>query len=241
MADVMRIPQDTPVRHLLVGTPLQLAIPFAKTDVHCQVLLLGWKEGVYLITELPTRDDEPLEVSPGMPCMVRYTFAGKMVGYRGEVRASQLTPEALLFLTFPTRIEHLVLRKHPRVPLRLGASVRPIEQGGLARGKPASAAGLLQDLGPAGCRVEFTGVGPMLCEGNVVLLDFELPGLGRVTNLTGVVKHLRSEPTRVLAGIEFLFHRTEYIEFRGWGGTVRKAIERFVAQRHAPWNVGEDI
>jgi hypothetical protein len=26
----------------------------------------------------------------------------------------------------------------------------------------------------------------------------------------------------------------EYIEFRGWGGTVQRAIEHYVSQRHGP-------
>jgi hypothetical protein len=67
-----------------------------------------------------------------------------------------------------------------------------------------------------------------------VRLEFELPGLGRVTNLTGVVKNTTRQPGRRTTGIEFRFQQMEYIEFRGWGGTVQRAIEHYVSQRHGP-------
>lgn len=242
MADVMRVTQDTPARLLVVGSTLHLTMPGPKGDVHCRTTLLGWKEGDYLISDLPD-EEEGLEVVAGMPCMVRYRLSGKMLGYRSEIRGTQLTPEPLLFLSFPPHIEQILLRKYPRVPLNQRVSLVPRQESGEAgsRAPRTAVAGVLQDLGAIGGRVELIEASPALEEGATVMLNFELPGLGQIMNLAGVVKHVHVEEVRFVVGIEFQFHKAEYIEFRGWGGTVKKAIEQFVAQRHVPWSAGEEV
>lgn len=34
-----------------------------------------------------------------------------------------------------------------------------------------------------------------------------------------------------MIGVEFRFNQMEYIEYRGWGGTVQNAIEQCVQQK----------
>jgi hypothetical protein len=62
-------------------------------------------------------------------------------------------------------------------------------------------------------------------------LEFELPGLGHITNLTGVVKNSDVRHGNEIVGIKFRFNELEYIEYRGWGGSVRNAIEQCVFQK----------
>ncbi len=35
-----------------------------------------------------------------------------------------------------------------------------------------------------------------------------------------------------MVGIEFRFNELEYIEYRGWGGSVRNAIEQWTTQKN---------
>ncbi len=70
-----------------------------------------------------------------------------------------------------------------------------------------------------------------LRSGSTVRLEFELPGLGHITNLTGVVKNVDTGHGNETVGIEFRFDEMEYIEYRGWGGSVRQAIEQCVFQK----------
>lgn len=67
--------------------------------------------------------------------------------------------------------------------------------------------------------------------GSTVRLEFELPGLGHITNLTGVVKSVDVRNGSESIGLEFRFNEMEYIEYRGWGGSVRQAIEQWTIQK----------
>jgi hypothetical protein len=62
-------------------------------------------------------------------------------------------------------------------------------------------------------------------------MEFELAGLGHVTNLTGIVKTADAREGTSSLGIEFRFQEMEYIEYRGWGGSVRQAIEQWTTQK----------
>jgi hypothetical protein len=67
--------------------------------------------------------------------------------------------------------------------------------------------------------------------GVTVRMEFELPGLGHITNLTGIVKNADGRDGNEIIGIEFRFNKLEYIEYRGWGGSVLKAIEQWTTQK----------
>jgi hypothetical protein len=67
--------------------------------------------------------------------------------------------------------------------------------------------------------------------GATVYLEFELIGIGHVTQLAGVIKSIAERDGALSLGIEFRFNGKEAIEYRGWGGSVQKAIEYSVMQR----------
>lgn len=69
--------------------------------------------------------------------------------------------------------------------------------------------------------------------GSTVRLEFELPGLGHITNLTGVVKNVDVGYGAETVGVEFRFNEMEYIEYRGWGGSVKNAIEQWALGKSA--------
>lgn len=230
---------EAPTSLLTVGVLLQYTIPSDRQDLQTCATLLGWKEGEFVISGLPYQEGQPVDCRPGHPCVVRYIHEGKVVGYRSEIRGGQLSPEPLLFLSFPDRIEEILLRKHPRIPLHQPIMIRSEALPGAASApfQEPPVVGVLQDLSIAGCRAALTGSARWVRPGAAVRLEFELPGIGHVTNLSGLVKNLSGSAVRPLIGLEFQFYRTEYIEFRGWGGTVQKAIEQFVVQRHGPADV----
>jgi hypothetical protein len=93
------------------------------------------------------------------------------------------------------------------------------------------AGGLVKDVSLGGCRVALAKTPSWIRPGVALRLEFELPGLGHVTNLTGVVKNSDSRDGTDIIGIEFQFDGLEFIEYRGWGGSVRTAIEQWTAQK----------
>ncbi|MBH0206582.1 MAG: hypothetical protein HP498_12375, partial [Nitrospira sp.] len=47
------------------------------------------------------------------------------------------------------------------------------------------------------------------------------------------VKNTEGGDDANVIGIEFQFDRLEFIEYRGWGGSVRDAIEQWTGQKSA--------
>lgn len=216
---------DSPTRFLSVGLMLQYVIQLGMDNLECSATLLGWKDETFLISELPYAKGRGIQLKPHVPCVVHYLLDGNMIGYRTAIRSVQLEPEPLLFLQFPVRIEQIILRKSPRVVLNQPVLLAQMENQGVRIN------GLMKDLSIAGCRVEVPGFMPNVALAGAVQLHFTLPGIGRISHLTGLIKNMAQYPDKLVLGLEFQFQQMEFIEFYGWGETVKKAIERFVAQR----------
>lgn len=217
---------------LRVGLSLQLTIESAQGTVQSSATLLGWKDGSWLICEWPFQFGQAIACEPGTRCLVRYIMAGKLIGYKSEVRFTQTSPIPILYLAFPQAVEEVHLRKHVRVPGNEQLLVMQVDQVGSLDSKGDSAmVGLLQDLSVAGCRGEFLQPCPRVPQGSTVHLEFELVGIGYVSHLTGVIKTVAEQETVEAVGIEFRFDGKESIEYRGWGGSVQKAIQQAVLQK----------
>jgi hypothetical protein len=229
-------PEPIPVHSsaFVVGVPLQLVIGSGQDKVNCGSTLLGWKERAWLICEWPFHFGQAVSCETGTHCLVRAMVAGRLVAYQTEVRMVQMSPLPLLYLAFPRRIEEIHLRKDARVP-----SNEPLllMQGGhgdailALRNGSAPIGGLLQDVSLSGCRIILQRPRTDVVLGATVYLEFELIGIGHVTHLAGVIKNIAEREGALSLGIEFRFNGKEAIEYRGWGGSVQKAIEYSVMQR----------
>ena len=222
---------------LAVGLPLQLVIGSDHDKVNCGSTLLGWKAQAWLICEWPFHFGQAVPCETGTHCLVRAMVAGKLVAYQSEVRMAQMSPLPLLYLAFPKRIEEIHLRKEVRV-----ASNEPLllmqGQGDVRLALPNRSApigGLLQDLSLSGCRIVVQRQRTNVALGATVYLEFELIGIGHVTHLAGSIKNIAERDGALSIGIEFRFNGKEAIEYRGWGGSVQKAIEYSVMQRQTEW------
>lgn len=223
---------------LAVGLPLQLVIGSDQDTVNCGSTLLGWKAQAWLICEWPFHFGQAVSCETGTPCLVRAMVAGKLVAYQSEVRMTQMSPLPLLYLAFPKRIEEIHLRKEVRVasnePLLLVQGVQVDVRLALANGS-APIGGLLQDLSLSGCRIVVQRQRTDLTLGATIYLEFELIGIGHITHLAGSIKNIAERDGALSIGIEFRFNGKEAIEYRGWGGSVQKAIEYSVMQRQTEW------
>ncbi|OQW35780.1 MAG: hypothetical protein A4E19_16150 [Nitrospira sp. SG-bin1] len=219
---------------LSVGLPLKLSLLLEQQKVMYGTTLLGWKDHAWIVCEWPLQLGHDQLITGGTPCTVSYLHDGKLVGYRSEIRDFMTSPVPLLFVAYPKAVEEMHLRKHLRVPTN-----EPIL---LMRADHESASdsvlptsnyfgGLLKDLSGGGCSVALVRRPAWLCPGATVRLEFELPGLGHITNLTGMVKNADTRDGSEMIGLEFRFNELEYIEYRGWGGSVRQAVEQCVFQR----------
>lgn len=223
---------------LVVGLPLQLVIGSDHDTVNCGSTLLGWKVKAWLICEWPFHFGQAVPCETGTLCLVRSMVAGKLVAYHSEVRMTQTSPLPLLYLAFPRRVEEIHLRKEARV-----ASNEPSL---LVQGLPENATlalsngsvpigGVIQDFSASGCRIIVQRSRADVVLGATIYLEFELIGIGHVTRLAGSIKSIAERDGALSLGIEFHFNGKETIEYRGWGGSVQKAIEYAVMQRQTEW------
>lgn len=219
---------------LSVGLPLKMSFTLDRHKIVYGSTLLGWKDRAWLVCEWPIQLGHDRQIAAGTACTVSYLHDGKLVGYRSEIRDLITAPVPLLFVAYPKSVEEMHLRKHLRV-----SANEPTLLMRAAHDNPSGSAlptsdyfgGLLKDLSEAGCSVVLAQRPAWLRPGAAVRLEFELPGLGHITNLTGIVKNADSRDGSEMIGIEFRFNELEYIEYRGWGGSVRNAIEQCVFQR----------
>lgn len=223
---------------LAVGLPLQLVIGSDHDKVNCGATLLGWKARAWLICEWPFHFGQPVPCQTGTHCLVRAMVAGKLVAYQSEVCMTQMSPLPLLYLAFPMRIEEIHLRKEVRVvtnePLLLAHGIQGDVRFALPNGS-APIGGLIQDLSLSGCRIIAQRQRAHVTLGATIFLEFELIGIGHVTHLAGLIKNIAERDDALSIGIEFRFNGKEAIEYRGWGGSVQKAIEYSVMQRQTEW------
>jgi c-di-GMP-binding flagellar brake protein YcgR len=220
---------------LSVGLPLKISFAVGQQKVMYGSTLLGWKDHGWLICEWPLQLGHDRQLEAGTPCTVSYLHEGKLVGYRSEIRDRISSPVPLLFMAYPKTVEEMHLRKHVRVsssePILL---MRRTDRGHSSEASlPTSDyfGGLLKDLSKGGCSVVLAQRPAWLCPDSLLRLEFELPGLGHITNLTGVVKNSDLSHGGDMVGIEFRFNELEYIEYRGWGGSARQAIEQWTLQK----------
>ena len=226
--------QPSPTSFLTVGLSLKLSLTLNGQKGMYGSTLLGWKDYAWLVCEWPLQVGHGADIARGTPCTVSYLHDGKLVGYRTEVREMLASPVPLLFIAFPQSVEEMHLRKHTRVsscePIVLERADGESRDGsGLAAHRIVG--GLLQDLSLGGCSVMVPQVPAWMKQGTILRMEFELAGLGHVTNLTGVVKSADRQQAGSLLGLEFRFQEMEYIEYRGWGGSVQQAIEQWTAQK----------
>jgi hypothetical protein len=220
---------------LSVGLSLKISFTLDQQKVTYGTTLLGWKEHAWLVCEWPLQLSHAQQISSGTSCTVSYFHDGRLVGCRSEIREVIILPVPLVFVAYPKAVEEMHLRKHLRVPANEPILLMRADQGGISKSVlPADdyRGGLLQDLSESGCSVVLMQRPTWLRPGATVRMEFELPGLGHITNLTGIVKNIDMREGSEMIGIEFRFNKLEYIEYRGWGGSVRQAVEQCISQRY---------
>jgi len=219
---------------LSVGLPLKISFSRGQQKVMYGTTLLGWKSHAWLVCEWPLQLGYDQPMAGGTPCTVSYFHEGKLVGYRSEIRDVIISPVPLLFVAYPKAVEEIHLRKHIRVPADGPILLMRAGHGASESVLPTGDyfGGLLQDLSESGCSVVLVQRPAWLGPGATVRLEFELPGLGHITNLSGIVKNIDMRNGSEKIGIEFRFNKLEYIEYRGWGGSVRQALEQCIYRRY---------
>ena len=223
-----------PSSFLAVGLSFQLSLSQDETRAQYGSSFLGWKKRSWMVCEWPFHLGQPVPCSPGSICLLRYVYDGKMIGYRSEVLSTHMQPFPFILLAFPSSIDEVAIRKHGRVSAHEPILLSRVDEGMTAPHSeaPARIGGLLMDLSASGCAVLLRRPVQDFLPGMVMRVEFEIVGTGHVNNLTGVIRNVSMQADGTLLGLEFRFDGKETIEYRGWGGSVQKALESFMLQKH---------
>jgi c-di-GMP-binding flagellar brake protein YcgR len=111
---------------LQVGAAVQLQLPDSETRYYCKVV--GFVKGKTILVTNPVVDDKLIFLREGMSVIVR-VFNGKdAYGFSASVLKACTLPVAYLHLSFPRRIEGVVVRRSDRLDVKLIASVQPLRE-----------------------------------------------------------------------------------------------------------------
>ncbi|MCS6319425.1 MAG: flagellar brake protein [Nitrospira sp.] len=223
-----------PTSFLAVGLSVQLSLSEDQSQAQYGSSILGWGDRQWILCEWPFHLGQPIPCSVGMSCRLRYIYDGKLIGYRTEVLNTQMQPFPFLLLAFPSTLDEVPLRKHGRVLAQEPIVLTPVTNDRTsAQAEPLTRIGaLLMDLSAAGCAVLLQRPAREFFMGMLVRVEFEIVGTGHVNNLTGVIRNVSIQADGTQLGLEFRFDGQETIEYRGWGGSVQKALESVVLRKH---------
>lgn len=217
---------------LAVGPSLQMQLPTVDNRGQYGSSLLGWREGAWLMCEWPYQLGQPVPCQAGTVCIVRYMHQGRMVGFRSEVISTHQAPFPFLLLSYPANRDEVALRKHCRIATNEPLVLTRVHDGlPTPRSEtPDRIGGLLRDLSAAGCCISLQRPAQDFFPGMCIRMEFEVVGIGHVSNLAGMVRSIAPAGDVTELGVEFRFDGKESIEYRGWGASVQKTLEQWTSR-----------
>ena len=215
LQDAESVPVSTD--YFRVGTPVQLTVSMKGQMRSAYSVLLGFRSGRFLLVELPSVEGRALVITQSSPVRVRYLLDGRLLGFSCESLKVQFTPEKLIFLNYPSRVDQLALRKHERVRVSLPTLVRIGDD-------PTQFSAETRDLSVSGCGLSVESGAPPVKKGMRLTIYFKPPGetsLFKARAWTRVVK--KQKDGGLWLGSEF--------DFRPGEEETKLMVERTVLAR----------
>ena len=174
-----------------IGMELFVEFQFKGGKEKVKTKLVGYSNGEFLIIKTPRIQGVSISNAKGLNALVvRYLHDGSVFGFQATLLRLIGPPFYVCFLSFPTKIEEISLRRNPRI-----AVVIPFEWDGKGdetdRILDLSANGSLLHLSKS---VEY---------GDTINISFVLPDGMAVTDLKCTIRRIEASSDRVLAGVEF--------------------------------------
>ncbi len=156
---------------------------------------VGIEEDKYVILRAPSvRDHLHLE----KPVTVRYLHKGQVRGFRSQIVGVITFPYPLIFLSYPSTLELLDLRRHERIDSFMPATVYY---------EGAEAKCLLLNISLSGCRLlmAFNDMDnmPELGQGAEIALRVGLMGSDDDAIFDGIVNNAPKDEDKLYLGVEF--------------------------------------
>ena len=180
-----------------VGLALSIA---NKVGLYVTTNVLGWDEGVYLLTRAIYGRDQPAELKSKQlrskdVCKIRFLKDGAAYGFETVVLFVQFLPVPIMFLKYPEHVERVELRRTPRCKLSVPVRLWDVS------GMDISGA-VMHDLSEGGCLLEMPSLsGKELSIEATYTVSFLL--MDKAFLIDCVIKKLREGPEGWSVGFAF--------------------------------------
>ena len=155
---------------LQIGESLHLQTRDGDEARRLHVRVIGYLPGHSLVVATPRVNNKVMIMREGQPFVVRVLVGNRVVGFTTRVLRSCARPYPYLHLEYPQEMEQIVVRKAPRVRVKLFASLKN-ENPAYKFDKPHSAT--VVDISTSGAQL---------------LADAQLGEVGDAVSITSVIK-----------------------------------------------------
>ena len=177
---------------------MDISIQLVDSGKRLKSELVGMRDPQYLILRLPQPLSLSREIQEGTDLILRYVHFGSVYGCMVKVCGLILKPFPLLFLTFPTEVQCIELRKAQRVECMLPAT---------ATGATWEESGLIRDISTGGVlfctKTGADNEGPSISIGEGLLLSFPLLGVDGLQEFSGRIRRIMRDREELCLGVEF--------------------------------------
>jgi c-di-GMP-binding flagellar brake protein YcgR len=181
-----------------IGFGTQLQVELMGREGHFKSILVGMEPDKYLLIKLPMMPGILNKLYEGNRVTVRYMYSGSVYGFHSIVLHYVTKPSSLLFVAYPKTIEVLQLRNSKRVDCLFP---------GKAKIQEKEYTGTIEDISTGGCRFSIPtsdeSTVPKMEIGESIQLSFQLIGCPQPQTVSGIVRGLSLDLTKVVVGIQF--------------------------------------
>ena len=191
---------------LTTGERIQLQDPSYKDNDRIFVKLIGYREGKSILVTMPRSDGELVRVAKGQIFIVRLFSVQTVYAFNVTVLEGKVSPYPYMHLSYPEKVESVVIRNAQRVNVGLIVSVQHSDPD-KATGESVSAK--LTDISTGGAKLSTFEVIGELSEDINVSAKFAVGGVEQYLQILATIRRvdIEEEDGRQVYsyGLEFRF------------------------------------
>ena len=150
------------------------------------VLVRGWRQGQYVLLDLPRVGVEDFKIPPQIGIQVHFTKAGLFVSFKTTSILSFVQAISFLVIEYPRSFDSHNLRKHERFKANF-----PLRYHYEEDGQKIEDSGIVRDISESG--ILFTHTKQVFKE-NKLCLNFDIPSCGSIQNQMVDIRNIRKNP-----------------------------------------------
>ena len=150
------------------------------------VIVRGWRQGQYVLLDLPRVGVEDFKIPPQIGIQVHFTKEGLFVSFKTTSILSFVQAISFLVIEYPRSFDSHNLRKHERFKANF-----PLRYHYEEDGKKIEDSGIVRDISESG--LLFTHTKQVFKE-NKLCLNFAIPSCGSIQNQMVEIRNIRKNP-----------------------------------------------